>query len=349
MRQAGFWRGILAELDAGHPVFLAWVTSATEHSPGTRGARLWLSASGAREGTIGGGIMEKKLEERAKELLASPPESFFERRTLHHSREAPGERSGMICAGSQENLALLLRPEKDRASVAEVVAALEADTPGHLVLSSHGVEHILESPQTPPPSPRHDVPARPGPSPQSPSESEYREPLQNSRRIAIFGGGHCGQALARQMSLLGYDVLLLETRAAVLPAEASSLGEGVEVRVVEDFRTAAGEVVRPGQTAAVVMTTDFPNDVRALEGALRQPFPFLGLMGSPAKIAEIRARLLSLGFGGKDLERLVAPVGLPIGSRTPSEIAVSIAAQILAGRHLWPKAKSGQDARAPSS
>jgi xanthine dehydrogenase accessory factor len=332
LRQAGFWRGILAELEAGHHVFLAWVASATEHSPGTRGAKMWLSASGARQGTIGGGIMEKKLEERAKELLASPPESFFERRTLHHSREAAGERSGMICAGSQENLSLLLRPERDRAAVAELVAALEADTPGYLILSSRGVAHSNESSHLPPPSTGHDVPARPGSSPQSPSESEYREPLQNPRRIAIFGGGHCGQALARQMSLLGYDTLLLETRAAVLPAKAASLGEGVEVRVVEDFREAAAEVARPEQTAAVVMTTDFPNDVRALEGALRQPFPFIGLMGSPAKIAEIRVRLVSLGFGERDLERLAAPVGLEIGSRTPPEIAVSIAAQILARR-----------------
>jgi xanthine dehydrogenase accessory factor len=312
LRQAGFWRGILAELEAGHHVFLAWVASATEHSPGTRGARMWLSASGARQGTIGGGIMEKKLEERAKELLASPPESFFERRTLHHSREAAGERSGMICAGSQENLALLLRPEKDRAAVAAIIELVERDAPGFLFVGPNGVGISAEA-----------------------SGDEYREPLQNPRRIAIFGGGHCGQALARQMSLLGYGVLLLETRAAVLPAEAASLGEGVEVRVAEDFRAAAAEVTRPEQTAAVVMTTDFPNDVRALEGALRQPFPFLGLMGSPAKIAEIRTRLLSLGFGEKDLERLVAPVGLAIGSRTPPEIAVSIAAQVLASRPKW--------------
>jgi xanthine dehydrogenase accessory factor len=312
LRQAGFWRGILAELEAGHHVFLAWVIDATEHSPGTRGARMWISASGARQGTIGGGIMEKKLEERAKELLVSPPESFFERRTLHHSREAAGERSGMICAGSQENLALLLRPDQDGAAVAAIIERVERDAPGFLFVGPNGVGISAEA-----------------------SGDEYREPLQNPRRIAIFGGGHCGQALARQMSLLGYGVLLLETRAAVLPAEAASLGEGVEVRVVEDFRAAAAEVARPEQTAAVVMTTDFPNDVRALEGALRQPFPFLGLMGSPAKIAEIRTRLLSLGFGEKDLERLVAPVGLAIGSRTPPEIAVSIAAQVLASRPQW--------------
>lgn len=311
MKAAAFWSRLLAELEAGHAVVLAWVVDHTEHSPGTRGARLFLSASGMREGTIGGGIMEKKLEERAAQLLAAPPPAFFELRTLHHSREAEGERSGMICAGRQSNLALLLRPEKDRAAVAALVGRLAGGGEGFLSLGPGGVG-IAETPAAP--------------------AGEYREPLRNPRRIAIFGGGHCGQALARQMALLGYDVLLFETRGAVLPADPRALGAEVELRLVEDFRQAAAEVAHPDETVAVVMTTDFPNDVRALEGALRQPFPFLGLMGSPAKLAEIRIRLLALGFGDEDLARLEAPVGLPIGSRTPPEIAVSIAAQILARR-----------------
>lgn len=315
MKAAGFWRAVLAELEAGHAVFLAWVVDHTEHSPGTRGARLFLSASGAREGTIGGGIMEKKLEERARELLAAPPPSFFELRTLHHSREpsgeADGERSGMICAGRQRNLALLLRPERDRAAVAALVGRLDSGGEGFLALGPGGVG-IADSAEAP--------------------EGEYRERLRNTRRIAIFGGGHCGQALARQMAILGYDVLLLETRTAVLPADPEAIGPEVEVRVVADFGEAAAGVERPEETVAVVMTTDFPSDVRALEGALRQPFPFLGLMGSPAKLAEIRARLLALGFGENELARLEAPVGLAIGSRTPPEIAVSIAAQLLAQR-----------------
>lgn len=311
MTAPAFWPRLLAELDAGHAVFLAWVVDHSEHSPGTRGARLFLSASGARAGTIGGGIMEKKLEVRAAQLLAAPGPAFFERRTLHHSREADGERSGMICAGRQTNLALLLRPDRDRGAVAALVERLERDAPGYLVLGPGGVA-LAETAEA--------------------AEGEYREPLQNPRRIAIFGGGHCGQALARQMALLGYEVLLIETRSAVLPADPEQLGPGVLVQVAGDFREAAAAVARPEQTVAVVMTTDFPNDVRALEGALRQPFPFLGLMGSPAKLEEIRARLLTLGFGEQDLARLEAPVGLAIGSRTPPEIAVSIAARILEWR-----------------
>lgn len=308
-----FWRALLAELEGGHAVFLAWVVGASEHSPGTRGARLFLSASGARQGTIGGGIMEKKLEAQASALLESSSPAYFDRRRLHHSRDADGERSGMICAGWQENLTLLLRPDKDRAAVAALAEQLEGGAPGFLCLSARGVEAVAEGEAL---------------------EGEYREPLQNRRRIAIFGGGHCGQALATQMALLGYDVLLLETRAAVVPS-GSSQGSAIIVSLVEDFRQAAEEIELAEQTAVVVMTTDFPNDVRALEGALRRPFPFCGVMGSEAKLEEIRARLDALGFGPEDLARLVAPVGLPIGSHTPPEIAVSVAAQILSRRGEW--------------
>lgn len=310
-----FWRGVLTELEAGHRVLLAWVTRATEHSPGTRGACLFLSASGARQGTIGGGIMEKKLEDRAREILAAPWTGFFERRTLHHRREGEGERSGMICAGSQENLLLLLRPEQDLPAVRDLYDRLDSGEEGFLTLGEQGLAVVSEAAAIPP--------------------GVYSEPLQNPRRVAIFGGGHCGQALARQMSLLGYGVLLFETRTAVLPADAASLGPGVVVRVVADFREAAAEVERPEKTPVVVMTTDFPNDVKALEGALRRAFPFCGVMGSQAKLREIEARLRDLGFGDEDLQRLEAPVGLPIGSHTPAEIAVSIAAQILALRPRW--------------
>jgi xanthine dehydrogenase accessory factor len=77
------------------------------------------------------------------------------------------------------------------------------------------------------------------------------------------------------------------------------------------------------------MTTDSPSDIRALQGALRRGFPFLGLMGSPAKIKLIRDALLQHGFSHQEIDKITAPVGLPIDSHTPAEIAISVTAQIL--------------------
>jgi xanthine dehydrogenase accessory factor len=307
LRQA-FWAGLAGELAAGHAVFLAIVIRATDHSPGTRGAALWLSASGRREGTIGGGIMELRLEQRAKALLATP-EPFFELKTLVHRRdlepEAKGERSGLICAGEQTNLYRLCLPT-DAAAFATVADAVAADRQGWLCLDAGG--------------PRLNAAGDP--------EAPFCVPLRSARRLAIFGGGHCGQALACQMRWLGWDVEIVEVRPNLLRAELA-VDPALRWRQVADYREGGSLLLDPAATACVVMTTDFPSDVRALHGLRGLPFPCVGVMGSAAKIAEIKSRLRAEGWEEAELAALRAPVGLPIGSHTPAEIAVSIAAQLL--------------------
>ena len=80
------------------------------------------------------------------------------------------------------------------------------------------------------------------------------------------------------------------------------------------------------------MTTDVASDVRGLLGVIDQPIPSIGVMGSQAKIAEITRRLKSDGITEDQLSRLTAPVGIPMASNTPEEIAISVAAQILQKR-----------------
>jgi len=64
-------------------------------------------------------------------------------------------------------------------------------------------------------------------------------------------------------------------------------------------------------------------------GAIDLPFPFIGVMGSQSKIADINKQLMKEGITKDQLKRLTAPVGIPMVSNTPEEIAVSVAAQIL--------------------
>jgi xanthine dehydrogenase accessory factor len=80
------------------------------------------------------------------------------------------------------------------------------------------------------------------------------------------------------------------------------------------------------------MTTDVASDVRGLLGVIHQSFPFIGVMGSQAKITEITKRLKSEGITEDQLSRLTTPVGIPMASNTPEEIAISVAAQILQKR-----------------
>ncbi len=320
MRDArSFWQTLSGFLEAGEKVFLALVAENTRHSPGTVGARLLVTEGGERVGTIGGGIMEFKLLERARGILE---EGVFEAeiQTLHHSKSAAGERSGMICAGSQTNLYRLCRPSTDSKATGTLDSLAESGHSGTLTISPEGLTVEEEPP---------DLERAPIRLFREGATWSYEEELLNRKRLAIFGGGHCALALARAMKRLRYDVAVYETRENVF---ADELREVAQVSIVEDFRQAGPDIGHPELTNAVVMTTDFPSDVRALAGTLRRPFPFLGVMGAPAKVTEIKKRLAGEGFTDAELAKIQAPIGFPIPSHTPEEIAVSVAAQILSLR-----------------
>jgi len=315
-----FWNQVREHLQGGERVLLTLVAENTRHSPGTVGARLLVTESGATFGTIGGGIMERNLIERAAEILRDE-DAFAEVRALHHRRSAPGEPSGMICAGSQTNLGFLCRPEVDGAAIEKVVSVLRGGRSATLKITPGGLSVAEEPPDL---SRRQHRLTRDG------ERWVYEEELLNRRRLAILGGGHCALALARVMARLGYDVFAFEAEKKVPEEE---LREHVrELWIVADFADAGPRIAVPELTLVVVMTSDFPSDVRALSGIVGRPFPFLGVMGSPAKLEEIFELLREQGFSDHQLNRVQAPVGLPIGSNTPEEIAISVAAQILQRR-----------------
>lgn len=154
--------------------------------------------------------------------------------------------------------------------------------------------------------------------------------LVNLRRVAIFGAGHCGVALAETMLRLGYAVSLVDPRGDSV-FTWKTVPEGVR-RIGEHFSAAASKVNFVEQTEVIVMTHSFPTDVEALAAILRRPFRSVGVMGSAPKVSRIKKSLKDLGFNDLQISRVRAPVGLPFDSDTPEEIAISVAAQILLKR-----------------
>lgn len=314
----GFWSTACALLGAGERLFVTLVVDHSRHSPGTRGARLLLSQSGQVHGTVGGGVMEKELLEEGASLLAQGWDGH-RLEDLYHRRRAPGRRSGMICAGRQRHLSLVLRPERDLEPLQQVLRRQQEDRAGLLTWSpQRGLALEEGAPDRAQPPQR--VVQRHG-------QPLYQEQLLELRRLVIFGGGHCGLALSRLMRSLGYVVTVAEVRAS-LPMLRDNEAARHKL-VVPGYAQAAALVSHPEVTCAVVMTADFPSDTQALLGALAQPFVFVGLMGAPAKIKAIGEALTELGVSPQDQARITAPVGLPIGSSTPEEIAVSVAAQLI--------------------
>lgn len=317
--RAAWWQQVEAALSRGERVFVCLVVASTKGSPGSPGALLALAESGEPFGTIGGGGMERALLETAQDALRAPRYApNWE--VLHHHKGAVGKPSGLICGGSQTHLQWRFDPERDRDLVRAALAAAAAETGTIWRVTPGGC--FLD------PAPAATEAAAPAAEGLAGTATDwvFRHVLVRRRRVAIFGGGHCGVALAEVLRPLDCAVTVFERRAEVhtwrrLPAE--------ERVVVPTFDAAAALVRRPAETYAIVMTSDFPSDVAALRGILPLPFPFVGVMGAKPKWQKIQTELAAAGFSAQDLARIHSPLGLPLGSDTPEEIAISVAAQIL--------------------
>ena len=316
-----------AELTAGRRVFASMVVEHTRHSPGTHGAMLTLTTGGEQLGTIGGGGMELEILRRGERWLAdgrvrSDAMELVHRRS--HRATDTSAPSGLICAGSQTNLHALLAPEQHAAVIRDALARVREDLPGELVIGSNNRWSVVDK-----------VPVRGEVTSSFRRDDttwEYRHQLLELRRVAIFGAGHCGEALSDLMTTLGYVVTLIDDRADL---EMFAANERARHRLLcDDLGDAAAKISHPAWTNVVVMTTDFPSDTKALRGIAGHEFPYVGLMGSAAKLHAIRQALSEHGVELDQISGLRAPVGLPIGSSTPPEIAVSIAAQILQSRNM---------------
>ena len=152
-------------------------------------------------------------------------------------------------------------------------------------------------------------------------------------RMLVFGAIDFAAAVARVGAFLGYQVTVCDARPVF--ATPKRFPDADEVVVDWPHRYLAGEVDAGRvdvRTVVCVLTHDPKFDVPVLEVALRQPFAYVGAMGSRRTHDDRMKRLREAGVGEEELARLASPIGLDLGARTPEETAVSIAAEIIASR-----------------
>jgi xanthine dehydrogenase accessory factor len=152
------------------------------------------------------------------------------------------------------------------------------------------------------------------------------EPFASPAPLLLVGAGHIAAALTPLLLRLGFAVTVCDEREAW--ADSTRL-PGARV-IAGSFRDAAPTL--PRHAAVLVMSHDHALDQDAVEWALREGFAFVGAVGSRAKAARTRARLEARGFSAEQIARVRIPLGVTIGARSPEEIAVSIAAEMIAWR-----------------
>lgn len=296
------------------PCMLLQVVESKGSSPGRGGFCMAVNHAGEMAGSIGGGMMEHKLVEMAKAFLREAKEKNLVIPQVH-SKQAERHQSGMICSGEQTVLLYHLKTE-DLAAVQEVMVSERMHIPRMISIRPYGItlpEQTVEESFW-----RQD----------SESEWEYWRWAGRKPLLHIVGGGHCALALSRLMKMLDFRLNLYETRP-----EINTLKQNVfvdEIHLLDDYAQLGEKLKSCSDDLVVVMTFGYRTDDDAIRSIREMPFQWLGLLGSKSKIARMMQDYRNEGFDEKWLQGISAPVGVPIKSQTPEEIAVSIAAEIIA-------------------
>ena len=157
------------------------------------------------------------------------------------------------------------------------------------------------------------------------------EPIEALLPLLVVGGGHVASACAPMLARLGFAVTVVDARDAWgregrLPGVTCVVGDYDDV----------GRSL-PVHGGVLVMTHDHALDQEVVEWALKRGFAFVGGVGSRAKAKRTRDRLAAKGFSEEDQARVRMPIGVDVGARLPEEIAVAIAAEMIA----WRRAPGG--------
>ncbi|RKR83437.1 xanthine dehydrogenase accessory factor [Mucilaginibacter gracilis] len=314
-KQQAVWKLISDSLSQGAQVMLLYVLQSSGSSPGRQGFAMAVNQSGQIAGSIGGGIMEHKFVEMAKEQLKQNQQSITLRQQFHDKKAAKNQ-SGMICSGEQT---ILIYPVKaiEKPYIDALIKSIDADKNGLLKLSPKGIEFSDEAAES-------DFVFG--------MESEniwhYQEKTGYKNHLFIIGGGHCSLALSQLMSTMDFYIHIYDNRPELNTLADNDYAQ--EKTLVNDYSELKDVIHSGASHYVIIMTFGYRTDDAALRALLDKSFKYTGLLGSKTKIAEMFNTYIAEGLATEErLKKIHSPVGIPIKSQTPEEIAVSIAAEII--------------------
>jgi len=307
------WSFIHGNLLRQQAILLLYVVDSSGSSPGRQGFKMAVNQAGQMAGSIGGGIMEHKLVEYAKELLRQKDRRVFLKQQ-YHDKVHERDQSGMICSGRQAVAFVPVWPEQAE-MIHRIIEGCRNKLQMGLTLDPQGLRLSAEL-----------SPAQAGFHFEDEEHWYYAEILGKAPVIHILGGGHVGAALSEVMRMLGFYVIVYDDRDGLNTLAANDFAH--EKKVVDYERI--GELLQGDEEAyVVIMTFGYRPDMVLFRQLYDKRFFYLGLMGSQAKIGEMKKEGLAYGITEAHWQNVHAPIGLDIYSKTPAEIAVSVAAEVI--------------------
>jgi len=303
-------------LRSGETAWLCTIVEIAGSSPRPLGTLMACASGGPQSGSLSGGCVEEDLIERLRSARAATtgPEVCS-----YGLSAEENERLGLPCGG---RLSVLVEPMREDSHGAHIDALLGALAARRCVMREVRLtDGMCRAADTG------------GVAPLAMTDGMLRHTLGPRFRLLLIGAGQLAQSLSLLASMLDYRVVVCDPRRQAIDA-----WRGPEVELVcampDDFLRAAAV---DSYTAVITLTHDPRIDDMALMEALGLDAFYVGALGSPRTSAKRRERLRQLDLADEQIARLRAPVGLPIGSKQPLEIAIAILAELIelrrAGAH----------------
>ncbi len=349
---------LIERMAAGQPTTYCRLVETRGSTPQKAGAMMLVFPNGDQAGTLGGGCVEAEVKRRAISALQSQQAQIAAFQLDHDY----GWDDGLICGGRMH---VLLEPLTDAQSgdyfrqlqtlvcagegITEAIvfaeeaaefpvpASLLFNAQNELVATLHAGQAAVDGAGygTEGHAAARQLIARARPLTERPGPHAEKGvaflPILPRCRLVVVGGGHVGKAVADLAAQLDFDTCVVDDRPEYVTAER--FPHATE-RVSGPFAQSLADLRITGDTYVLIVTRGHNHDQDALYHLVNRGARYVGMIGSRRKIRLIFENLLAEGIEPSALQHVHAPVGIDIGSQTVAEIAVSIAAELVAHRNL---------------
>jgi len=326
---------------------IATIISHEGSTPRISGTKMIITGDGKIAGTIGGGLLEARVMEKAMDIISDNGFSSFMPFDLTYDDVTTMD---MICGGqaeifldhiipSYENAEifkswnrileqresgfLLTLMSGDRENVKQIyhgVFGKDRVLHGSLPLTDNAFKKIVEET-------RNLYALR---TLNIENALVIIEPAIKPKAAFLFGAGHVAKPTAHLCALTGFYVNVLDDRKEF--ANAFDFPDTHEIHVLESYEQAFNNLYIDEDSFIVIFTRGHLHDRTVLTQALKTKAGYIGMIGSKKKRDNIYKALLNTGYRQEDIDRVFSPIGLAIGAQSPEEIAVSIVAEMIQQR-----------------
>lgn len=299
---------------SGQGAALATVIETWGSAPRPVGSQLAISGAGEIMGSVSGGCVEAAVIVEAMEAIEDGVPRLLEYGVSNDDAFAVG----LACGGTIRIMVEPVGQAVPEPMLADLVAARDAKIPLAYVVNTHNWHRTLVAPE--------DGFKDRFISDKSGFEGDDFVAIHNPPlRMAIIGAVHIAQPLVTMARLAGFDPVIIDPREA-FASETRFPGEAL----VHDWPDEAVTAFAPDHRSAVVTLSHDPKiDDPAITAALKSDCFYIGCLGSTRTHAKRVTRLQQAGITEKQIARIHAPIGLDIGAKSPSEIAVSVMAEVI--------------------